>query len=655
VSERLKTAFLVAIWGDRYIEEFCKVALPSFLSPGNLPVLATETDFEVIMMTTSESLPKLESDPDIGRIRKLCPVKFLLIDDLITSGNYGVTLTLAYARGIQSFGSEQTNTTFVFMNSDFILADGSLRAMLRKLQEGARCIMAPSLRASTEAVLPDLIDKVGVSNGVLTMTPREMAKLTFANLHPTVVAKTVTQNLITCRTHNQIYWHVDENTLLARYYLIFMLAIRPEVELGPINSYCDYGFVPEMVPSGEFTILDDSDDFFMLELQATAQEGDLLRGGSSGPKEIARQLGSWTTAEHRRFGEVDIVFHCEDIPPELPQAKQDLATFVAGMKRFLPAKPLSHVDHYYWVLGLLAWATLKTDNRPWLVHYPPEIASPYSKEQVMGALSHTTPPVHSPARWRRFLRHPLLAIASRIRRRASRAPHVPIWNHLWTDYQLLHRWVKSLPRNGSDRTLAICDNGSPVAKYLSKFPSVDVVSGIDEILDAPANPMELAAPLAKYKTIFLHIYRANMRKTRRILQQVEPQLAQDGEIVIFIEHANSETDVSNFSMEFTSYLTEFLPRNWTRYKAKARFAGGPTKRELRLAEMRAFDYMRPPSFRRIPKIVAGMFMLMGVAVLTTVNNLRHRVPSSECPEYCSSFLLSLKWQKPSGGAKPLAG
>jgi len=48
------------------------------------------------------------------------------IDDLIAPAVYGVTLTLAYMRGVADSGDRMVDTHFVFLNSDFVLADGSL-------------------------------------------------------------------------------------------------------------------------------------------------------------------------------------------------------------------------------------------------------------------------------------------------------------------------------------------------------------------------------------------------------------------------------------------------------------------------------------------------------------------------------------------------
>src|SRR5579872_233643 len=357
MAERLRVRFLTVIWGARYVQEFARVSVPSYLTPGNLPFVASETDLEILILTSTDSRSTFDEEPAFARLRELCPVRYILIDDLITTGVYGVTLTLAYARGIRDSGERQTDTHFIFMNSDFILSEGSLKTLIGKFREGDRCIMAPSLRATSEAVLPKLVDLVA-EDGTLSMQPRDMVRLAFDNLHPTVVAKTVTQEFITCRTYNQIYWQVDDSTLLARYHLIFMLGIRPEVPMEPVNSYCDYGFVPELVPSGQFSILNDSDTFFMLELQPAQQEANLLVCGKWDQARVAASLSIWTTREHRRFADIDVIFHSSDLPSTLDAARAQFAAFTSELHRNMRQPPVDHVGHYYWVSGVQAWLSL---------------------------------------------------------------------------------------------------------------------------------------------------------------------------------------------------------------------------------------------------------------------------------------------------------
>jgi hypothetical protein len=120
---RRKVKFLTVVWGDHYIERFATLALPSFLAPGNLPALAAGSDLEVVILTKRADFEAFDRHPAFRMLHTICPTRFIEIDDLITTGAYGFTLTLAYARAVIAYGDDMLRTHFVFMNADFVLAD----------------------------------------------------------------------------------------------------------------------------------------------------------------------------------------------------------------------------------------------------------------------------------------------------------------------------------------------------------------------------------------------------------------------------------------------------------------------------------------------------------------------------------------------------
>jgi hypothetical protein len=185
-----KVKFLTVVWGESYIERFCSLALPSFLAPGNLPALAKSTDLEVVVMTRRTDFDYFQVNQAFKRLSKFCSIRFVEIDDLITTGFYGVTLTLAYARPIIACGQEMLNTHFVFMNADFVLADGSLKSLIRHILEGRSIVLGPSYRVIAEDIEPALEKKVNVNFGVLEIQPRELVEMAFRHPHRTTIAKT---------------------------------------------------------------------------------------------------------------------------------------------------------------------------------------------------------------------------------------------------------------------------------------------------------------------------------------------------------------------------------------------------------------------------------------------------------------------------------
>lgn len=643
MTDKIKIKFLTAIWGARYIEEFARVSLPSYLAPGNLPYLAAQTELEVLILTTSDSRAKFDEMPIFAKLAQLCTVRYMLIDDLITSGNYGVTLTLAYARGIQESGEAQTETTFVFMNSDFVLADGSLHGLVDKLREGHRCVMAPSLRARAEIALPLLTDVVDQETDTLVMAPRDMVRMTFENLHPTVIAKTATQNFVTCSTHNQIYWQVDRNTLLARYHLIFMLAIKPEVPMPAVNSYCDYGFVPELVPSGEFTVMDDSDDFYMLELQPSWQEKQFVHCGRSTPEKIASELSVWTTREHRRFAEVDIVFRTGDLPATLPAAREKMAAFAAEVHRRM-TPPVTHVDHFYWVMGLQAWHSLREMTNPSDSSEPGELDTVGESGDQFGIKPVVGPPVSFRSRLKSLAMRNYVGLIAKVRVLAGAKPNVARWHHSWLDSRLILNWLRQIGDKDVTRNLLVCGSDSWLGMSVAREDRFDVEYGIQQFVDAyrELDADERTRISGRYDNILLHTTRSDVRSTAAALDILTQYLAPGGSMAVYIEHVNGEVDPSNFSIELAQYSEEVLPPSWIGYDVAARFVGGAAKRRLRLMERRLFRHLTPSSVWRLPLLVLAVGLWPLVAGMTAINNFRNREIGDICPEFCSSALIVMR-------------
>ncbi len=371
-----KTKFLTTVWGEAYIARFASLALPSFLAPGNLPALAAATDLEIVIMTRHKDIAYFEEHSTFQQLRKICPLRFIEIDDLITTTVYGVTLTLAYARPIIACGDDMVNTHFVFMNADFVLADGSLRSLSKHILAGRSIVLGPSFRATAEEVEPLLESAIDTTTGVLSIPPRQMVGLTLRHPHATTAAKMQNQGLCHSTHPNQFFWRIDEQTLLARYYLIFMLCLKPEQVIDSINSYCDYAFIPEMCPSGDEVVMCDSDDFFMLELQQRMQEKEMLRLGRQSETDIANSLQYWTTAEHRRTSSHNIVFHAGEIPDEIEATKAEAQAFIDRINDKL-GRPARHAGHKYWVRGVEAWMTYRKAQD--LSFTPPELAT----EEIM--------------------------------------------------------------------------------------------------------------------------------------------------------------------------------------------------------------------------------------------------------------------------------
>lgn len=547
-----RARFVTVVWGQPYIDRFATLSLPSFLAAGNLPALAEATDLEIVICTRRSDGAIFEAHPAVQRLRRLCAVRFVDIDDLVTTGVYGVTLTLAYARAVIGCGQDMLRTHFVFMNADFVLADGSLRSLGRHILAGRAIVLGPSFRAVAEELESGLRAAVS-SDGVLAVAPRELVALSLPYPHPTTLAKLRNQEFVHSTHPNQFFWQVDEHTLLGRYYLIFMLCLKPERVIESINGYCDYAFIPELCPSGDEVAMSDSDEFFMLELQSRNQELGMLRLGCQRQEQIAKALAEWTTAEHRRAATHDILVHAGEIPPSVASARAEARAFVDEMAARLHT-PVPHDRHHYWIRGVEAWSLLRQVNG--LRASPPELAAYPSQKRNRGrALGASGGHVYASA-----IRHFHLGsywqfaygVALRL---FGHWPRVTPLHPSSADRRHLQRALAQALDKSRESVLLIRADPMGIDPLVKSGIAVEYF-GLETLLKG-----ELAARLAgkeRPSQAFIYLERKDCRHTRRAVELCRAAMIPGATCHVFIYFGRTGGDLTNFSNEVVEYIEDIL-------------------------------------------------------------------------------------------------
>ncbi len=615
-NTRPRAKFLTVVWGEAYIRRFLTLSLPSFLAAGNLPALAQSTDLEVVVMTRCDDFQYFESHVAFRRLRTICPVRFVGIDDLITTGVYGVTLTLAYARPVIACGSEMLNTHFVFMNADFVLADGSLRALCKHIIADRSIVLGPSFRATAEKLESCLEAAVDESSGVLAIPPRQLAALSLAHPHPTTIAKIRNQGFCHSTHPNQFFWQVDDGTLLGRYYLIFMLCLKPERIVESINCYSDYAFIPEMCPSGDEVVMDDSDDFFMLELQRRNQEMHLLRLGRQTEEKIARSLSEWTTAEHRRAARYDIVFHIGEIPPEIEAIKAEASAFFDRIGRKL-ARPVRHEKHHYWIHGVEAWRHLRKTQG--LSASPPELASLPRARGPLGWISS----LHLMRGLWAFVyttRHSIL----------GKWPQVKPFHPSWMDSRHLRDTLAAILAVPGARLLVVRNKPEFMDPVMGSGVSVQFAN-LQTVLDGGLSM--LGRGLKGFTHALVYLLGEDCRHTRRLIEQCEPVMSPGGICQVFIHDPSGEAEQGSLSNGLVAHVEEILPSRFL--PAECSFVGGLLKRSIyRLINRLYRSYEHFGAWALF--WILPLFAL--VLPLTLIGNvyLGMKGPSQRFVRYCSS-------------------
>jgi hypothetical protein len=333
-------------WGDRYIADLLSLTIPALLAPGNLPTLATRFDAELVIVTETRLFDQIASAPVIERLLRCCDVRLVPIDDLLSHW-YGITLTYALVRGFVDLGPAMVDTHLIFLNADFILADGSYAKLVEMIESGERLVVSPSYCMVLEDTIEPLRARFDPISCSISIPPRDMAALIIAHRHNTIRAKTVNQQLFRIHRYDQFYWYVDETTLLCRQMPIAVVYMRPERMLTALPTFWDYGVLSEFCPTLKPCVLGDSDDFLMAELRTESTFSELLHLGWPSIDEIAEDLSSYITKDHHDYGRHTLVVHAGDLPPTLSDEKAKLAQFVDAVYAKL-APPINYINHHFW-------------------------------------------------------------------------------------------------------------------------------------------------------------------------------------------------------------------------------------------------------------------------------------------------------------------
>jgi SAM-dependent methyltransferase len=340
---------LMPVWGYQFIGRFLEFCLPTLLAPNNIPAIAQALPCRFVLLSSVADEAIIRSHPAWQKLERICTTEIQPIDDLITQGNHTATITLAFERAVRQAGAAMRDTCFIFLMSDYLVTDGSLKTVLATVQGGAGAVLAGNFQIISEDATPLLRQWINRASHEIVLRPRELVRWSLAHMHPATVANIVNFGLTHNAHTNRLFWRVDEDTLIGRFYLMHPIAIHPEVADFSVSASWDYSFVPELCPSGNVVALTDSDDYLVVELQRRDYEWENLQPGPIVPEKLAFSLAEWTTESHRRNIANTVVFHAADRPASLNAFIAQSDAFVDSVSRTLAAPPLRHRRHPYWV------------------------------------------------------------------------------------------------------------------------------------------------------------------------------------------------------------------------------------------------------------------------------------------------------------------
>jgi hypothetical protein len=615
---------LLPIWGSRYVSQFLEFGLPMLLAPGNLPAVAGELPTRVVLLTGEADVPLIRAHPSWRRLQQVCAAEIETIDDLITQGNHSATITLAFARAMRACGPAITDTCFILWMSDYLVADGSLTALLQRFKSGASAVFAGNFQVVAEDAIQSFRRAIDPAATSIAISSRELIAWSLAHLHPATVANVVNFGLIHNDHVNRLFWRVDDATLIGRFFLMHPIGIRPEVEDFVIGSSFDYSFVPEMCPSGNIETLTHSDDYFVVEVQKRDHEHEKLLPGPIVQQELAAGLSEWATAQHRKNAEHTVVFQAGEPSAALPQQIAEADAFVAGVGRLLAPQPQPHRNHPYWVGSIAVnrartGRTLGADNWRFLVDN---------------------------VRPKRALEKTLLRLRLRV---FGTLPVVTRFHPRRPDYALLHGALDDALARGQ-RLLLLAEDAMIFAHWLMRTTGDIATLEIGRLLNT-GRPLyqALYAPLAgTFDACVMLVPEGLLGRADELIERAAALLAPSGRIFILVLNDRPITRSGGFAWAFTQEATRlFSAPSWI---TEVRYIGsGRIRWALWRAARGVADRSIEPGRNSPLHLLWTAVSAAPLALATCLINLGVRPRPLPPPKIWSSVFLTLHRSLPEGG------
>jgi hypothetical protein len=357
------TRIITYAWGEKYLELLLSFSLPALLAPGNLPHVAANVPCQVVILTEERFFARVVSHPAVAQAKSFCDVRLVSLDDLIAvPDKYGMALSYVLHRGFADLGEQMTDSWQIFLNADFVLADGSLRALLPHLARGKRIVAAPSYCVNEAAVAAELGQLIDPRSMALALSPRQMAAMVLRHRHNTIRGKTFNQRAISMLIMDQFYWEANRDTLLGYQMPVAIVGLCPQRYLREPVAYWDHGLMREYCPDANVSVLGDSDEFLMLELRSEETAADQLSLGWPSPAQIASRMIVFLTPYQREYLKFPLTLHAGDLPADVEESRAKLRARVDEVFAHVPSALPSHRNHPQWRYHLPAFTKSRHDG-----------------------------------------------------------------------------------------------------------------------------------------------------------------------------------------------------------------------------------------------------------------------------------------------------
>lgn len=240
--------FSLNVWGADFLSLFTSVALPSMLSPNNLPALAARARVRLYLFMRRHEAEPFIASPLFALLRRTVDVTLTYITvpkppadtEAAIRAKYGIlyNLYMYYYRTVQA---REPNAVLGFLSPDMLASDGYISNAARRIEEGYRAVQAPEIVVEAGrflALMPhrpkDALD--------LSITARELTGLAFRSLHRCYEIDFVNAVPFHQRACRYLWPVAGEGALLYTFHMHHLL-IWPRKSVSSFKSGFDHDFL----------------------------------------------------------------------------------------------------------------------------------------------------------------------------------------------------------------------------------------------------------------------------------------------------------------------------------------------------------------------------------------------------------------------------
>jgi hypothetical protein len=310
----------VIVWGEKYVQDFLEICLPSLLAAGNLPALRERHPGSTLVVWSRRTdIEMIRAAGIWAQAEAVIPCDFIEIDNLITLPTESKYSLLSLIQ-LEAIRRSTDYDAFCVIYPDSIWSDNCLTASTQRLDEGYDAILITAPKAAREPFMAQLNQRYGAAPQKAVDIPAGvLTKLAAENLHFTYRNSFFGENS-DGNIAGGLFWRVPGQGIAARTFHLTAIYIRVNTDLPgfgePVVGSFDERYLNRIGGLIRPYVVQHSDEMYLCSIEEDREDWEppancrLSNASATRWAELRAGLG------HRYFGSFPVRWYTTDQPDE---------------------------------------------------------------------------------------------------------------------------------------------------------------------------------------------------------------------------------------------------------------------------------------------------------------------------------------------------